>query len=369
MRKNKTFFGVLIAAGIFLLVYSAVFAVSASVYHIIFQNEVCVTVNGEELKRKDYFREAELHGYTGEKYSYITGIGVTEEGINGNASHDIPPEINGKPVCFTNDALKNLIWERSRVAIPIEYEECDYYILENGMLISPDKTAVVFYFGSGGDIIIPQGVERIGEYAFYDCEIQSLALPDSVTEIRECAFAVNCISELALSSSLESIGKDAFTNLDIEELVLPESVKTIGQGAFRNGSMKYISLPKGLETLESFAFGGCGSLEKFDINCPCSVLSNTMLFYGADENRGRLVINSAEPFYPLDYCSSLVAFEEVLLVEPCSEADFEYTKVYEKVEHNLNYDASVEYRNGEQVVIIISTKTGSITTVHFAFAD
>lgn len=62
------------------------------------------------------------------------------------------------------------------------------------------------------DVVIPEGVEEIASYAFYDCEAKSLTLPKSLRLIETCAF-------------------EAFNVVDLP-IVIPEGVQEVQYGAF-----------------------------------------------------------------------------------------------------------------------------------------
>ncbi|MBO5811145.1 MAG: leucine-rich repeat domain-containing protein [Bacteroidales bacterium] len=95
------------------------------------------------------------------------------------------------------------------------------------------------YMGFTGDLIIPNSVTSIGNYAFYYCNkfTGGLIIPNSVTSIGACAFNY-CRNFTSLSfeenSNLLTIGNYAFydCNKFTGELIIPNSVTSIGQYAF-----------------------------------------------------------------------------------------------------------------------------------------
>lgn len=94
----------------------------------------------------------------------------------------------------------------------------DFQIDANGVLVK--------YVGSGGDVVIPDGVTSIGDRAFDEnTSITSVKIPDGVTSIGN--FAFYCCS------SVTSIGEHAFWGcIKLASLTIPDSVTSIGGHAF-----------------------------------------------------------------------------------------------------------------------------------------
>ena len=70
---------------------------------------------------------------------------------------------------------------------------------------------LVRYIGNEKNIVVPDGVEIIGDYAFANTRIESVVLPESVTQIKERAFyRTECLKSVVFSENLEEIGEYAF---------------------------------------------------------------------------------------------------------------------------------------------------------------
>jgi len=91
------------------------------------------------------------------------------------------------------------------------------------------------------DLVIPEGVTRISDYAFYRYDdLKSVTIPDSVTTIGDSAFSY-CA---------------ALTSVNI-----PDSVTTIGDFAFYScAALTSVNIPDSVTTIGSYAFSGCDNL-------------------------------------------------------------------------------------------------------------
>ena len=90
------------------------------------------------------------------------------------------------------------------------------YTSVDGVLFSKDGKKLVLYPRSRSDeaYSVPDGVETIGDSAFYDAwHLRSIEIPEGVKHIGEAAFYWGSYSEITLPESLESIGEKAFYSL------------------------------------------------------------------------------------------------------------------------------------------------------------
>lgn len=83
--------------------------------------------------------------------------------------------------------------------------------------------------------IIPNGVEAIGENAFYTCsELTTITIPETVTSIGESAFEYcKSLTSVSLPESLTSIDDNGFANCsNLPDLYLPANITSIGAWSF-----------------------------------------------------------------------------------------------------------------------------------------
>ena len=117
-------------------------------------------------------------------------------------------------------------------------------------------------------LIIPEGVKRIEDYAFYGCSFRTLVLPASLEYLGNQVFAHNysLVRVLFLGDKLDVIPNFTFLYCRaLEEVSLPESVKEFGMSAFRYcTSLRSITLPAALEKIGPYALADCTQLSNVE---------------------------------------------------------------------------------------------------------
>ena len=158
------------------------------------------------------------------------------------------------------------------------------FVIENGALKK--------YKGSGGDVVIPEGVTSIGRCAFYICSsLASVVIPEGVTSIGERAFYdCSSLTNVLIPEGVTSIGIMAFSGCSsLASVVIPEGVTSIGIMAFFGcRSLANVVIPKSVTSIGNSTFGYCSSLTNvvipesvksigWDAFEFCSSLTNVMI--------------------------------------------------------------------------------------------
>jgi hypothetical protein len=141
------------------------------------------------------------------------------------------------------------------------------------------------YNGKSTEVIIPNTVKEIGEYAFNLCSdrLKSIVIPNSVTHIGEMAF-YNCdsLTSIVIPNSVVHIGQFAFFYCsNLTSIVISNSLVHIGESAFENcSSLTSIIIPNSVTHIGYSAFGNCSNLK--DLKLPLGITLGDGLMFSTD---------------------------------------------------------------------------------------
>lgn len=200
-----------------------------------------------------------------------------------------------------------------------------------------DYTTLVAYGGKKkSDIVVPENVTIIDNYAFYCGDITSITLPSKLKVIGSGAFQSNYLTSLIIPDSVETIEDSAFKNnyltgLDVSKVktvqsgyvtannfplnnaivydkndktkvnsfanknagavVIPEGVKEIMNYAFTYVNMSSITLPESLEKIGN-SFQVVSGLSTIKIPKNVSWISNNVFY---ETNLSKVIIDKDNP--------------------------------------------------------------------------
>ena len=96
------------------------------------------------------------------------------------------------------------------------------------------------------EVELPEGLKTIGYAAFGSCGIKTVTIPGSVKEIPSEAFLLAYTQNVVIEEGVEEIGEEAFYyNDQLKSITIPRSVKKIGSNAFAEcTSLKSVTISK-----------------------------------------------------------------------------------------------------------------------------
>ena len=152
------------------------------------------------------------------------------------------------------------------------------YASEDGILFDKEKNTLIFCpAGKAGSLTIPNGVTKIGNYAFSECAgLVSISIPNSVTHIGYSAFyGCTGLSSIIIPNSVTTIENYAFSDCTgLASIHISNNVTRIGDWTFSNCyDLASIDIPNGVTSIGNFTFSNCIGLTSI-------TLPNTMASMG-----------------------------------------------------------------------------------------
>ena len=133
------------------------------------------------------------------------------------------------------------------------------------------------------EIYIPDGIVKIGDYAFNSCEnLNSIVIPDSVTVIGDNVFeACENLEEVNLSANLMSLGKSSFYKCSsLSEIEIPGNITILTSGLFSGCSnLNTVILNEGLTAIHLGSFRNCVTLNKLIIPASTETIHSSAFEY------------------------------------------------------------------------------------------
>ena len=182
----------------------------------------------------------------------------------------------------------------------------DYYRID----VDPEVYGNTYYGGSTAPwfgrkftrVVVEEGVERIGSYAFCVCEnLQTIELPDTLQAIGSHALSFTQLREVVLPDSVTFLGEDVFFGAHaLEHVQLPAGLKVIPAQMFCGcDALLEMTLPETLERIETSAFDGCRRLMEITLPPSLFYISSTA-FHDCPSLKKYIVTKGS---YAEEYCA------------------------------------------------------------------
>ena len=113
------------------------------------------------------------------------------------------------------------------------------------------------------DLVIPEDINSIGDYAFCRCEgLKSVTFHDKLTYLGANSFySCTGLTNVEIPASIKTINEGAFMRCsNLATVTIPEGIETIGFNAFSHSGLKTLTLPSTIRDMMQ-SFVSCEQLE------------------------------------------------------------------------------------------------------------
>ncbi len=210
----------------------------------------------------------------------------------------------------------------------------DYVLKNEEELAFDDATASKqWYIGENTitKVIIPEGVEKIGAYAFANLTaLEEIVLPSTMNAIEYGAFyGCTSLQKITFSgeNNLQIINQNAFENCDLQETIDLSAACVIADYAFAgNQNLKGVITSEELLSVGEYAFAGCKKLEDVTITAT-KVKYGPYAFTGCESLKSFRVDAAVLPDGMFYECESLQSVTIGADVNEIGEFAFRDTKI------------------------------------------
>ncbi len=133
-----------------------------------------------------------------------------------------------------------------------------------------------------GRVVLPSTIRRINGGAFFQSKITECNFPDGLEEIGDAAFYATRLKEAILPNSCQSFpGSTHFMlNYELEKVQFPEGVTTIPDSFVENClKLKEFIMPNSVEVIGHHAFWQCGALQELHLSSNLKSIETEGLYY------------------------------------------------------------------------------------------
>ncbi len=242
---------------------------------------------------------------------------------------------------------------------------------EEELAFDDRETTKQWYIGESTitKVVIPEGVEKIGAYAFANLTaLEEIVLPSTLQAIEYGAFyGCTALQKITFSgeNNLQIINQHAFEMCDLKDTVDLSAICVVSDYAFAgNKNLKEVITADSLLSIGQYAFAGCEKLETVTITAS-KVKYGAYAFTGCDGIKSFYVNAAVLPegmFYECENMKSITIGKDVNYIGAFAFRD---TKISEYIVEEGNGAYKVQSKDyilsadGKTLIAVAPTKSGT----------
>ena len=243
-----------------------------------------------------------------------------DNSLSTNPEPPVQPDPNPKsPLHITNGVVTGVDEGYSEIVFPkevkrIQKEAFSYNTKIKKLTLNEGLEVIgedAFFNSSIEEISFPSTLKEIEKYAFYHCKslIKADLSRTKITSLPEGTFGYSELQSVSLPTSLTEIGSQVFLKTPkLTTIEIPLNVRSLGNEAFRESGLVSVRLPNNLSFLDQRVFYLCPNLQEVktygdiivddpngSIEAYCFVLSPEIVTFEIPQNIriiGQGVLNS-----------------------------------------------------------------------------